>query len=83
LRCKLKHICSAVDRVDALLEVKIKVKRRIEKLLGDYCWTYEQWVAAHYPDLHPYWARNFVKKLQATRLAWMDDMIAYWKAQGK
>lgn len=59
-----------------------KVLAHINKLLG-YHSTLSGWLKDNYGITASAHDCKTFSRLQATRLAWMDDMIAYWKAKGQ
>ena len=58
--------------------------KHIKKLLGEH-YTLNSWVYFHYPDARSLKAinpRKYKERMLATRLAWIEDMIKWHKANG-
>ena len=89
---KLEYICFAVNaaynRCNISSEDMWRIKDMIAKRL-DYHATLEEWLGENHNIHAPKdWPRSnrkhtaFVNKLQKTRHAWVDSMIAEFKAKG-
>ena len=65
----------------------LRIKSMISDRLGDYC-TLEDWLAEEHDIQEPGWnaalskRTAFVNKLQKTRHAWVDSMIAEFASKG-
>ena len=88
-RTESNYICNAVKIADggepgmcpATTTQGRKVIAHINHLLDGYS-TLSEWLSEKHGIVAFAFSDN-ATQLQETRLAWMDDMIAYWEAKGE
>lgn len=74
---KTEYICYAIEKTRCSVGDKEKARKIIEELLGDYL-TLGSWLAAE----KGIWNDRTGVKVQETRHAWLDHLIAHYESIG-
>lgn len=84
---ELAHTCIEVKSLEALRVVPVRDARRAVAFIRQRLWfsTLEGWLICNVPESGPVWYDSielFRARVKATRLAWIDSMIAERQAAG-
>ena len=81
---QFEFVCYAVEKVartGADLKAVRRVTNRIAMLLQPH-FTLDSWLKEHHHEVTKVSSSEYFKKTRLTRLAWIDDMIKYFKQRG-